>query len=145
VKISVLHGPNLNLLGSRETEVYGCTTLADINRELYRVSTEASAELEVRQSNHEGELVTFIQAAASDGLIVNPAAYTHTSVAIRDAIAATRIPCVEVHISNIHAREDFRHNSLIAPVCRGQVSGFGGYGYILAMKALLHLLAENEN
>ena len=141
-KILVLHGPNLNLLGKREKKVYGKVSLDKINSELKKIAKELKVDLEIKQSNIEGELVNFIQKAGRNGckgILINPAAYTHTSVAIRDAIAAIKLPVVEVHISNIYKREEFRHKSLIAPVAVGQISGFGKESYILGLMAL----AEN--
>lgn len=138
-KILVIHGPNINLLGQREPATYGSVSMDEINQALSK-KAEGKAELEFFQSNVEGELVNFIQSALgknADALIINPAAYTHTSVAIRDAIAAIKLPCVEVHLSNIHKREDFRHSSLTAPVCVGQISGFGADSYLLALEYLL--------
>ena len=135
--IMVINGPNLNLLGRREPEVYGNTTLADIESAVKSAAAGLGAECVFFQSNLEGELVTSIQQAAdSDGIILNAAAYTHTSIALRDAIAAVAVPVVEVHLSNVYARESFRHTSLIAPVCRGVIAGFGAEGYLLALRAL---------
>lgn len=145
-KILVLHGPNLNLLGSREPEHYGAATLADIDQELSRVAAEAGHELISLQSNAEHELVTRIQQAASEGvafIIINPAAFTHTSVALRDALAAVRIPFIEVHLSNIHAREDFRHHSYLSELASGIISGLGAYGYTLALLAAIQTLQNN--
>lgn len=138
-KILVLHGPNLNLLGEREPEVYGPVTLKDIDDTLRAVSKEESVGLKILQTNSEGEMVDAIQGArrSFDGILINPAAYTHTSVALRDAIAAVGLPVVEVHLSNIHAREEFRHKSFIAPVAVGQVSGFGAYSYVLGLYGLI--------
>lgn len=135
----MLHGPNLNLLGQREPEVYGSTTLTDINAALEREAIQLGAVLEILQSNHEGVLVDAIQATWNrhQGLLINPGAYTHTSVAIRDAIAGVAIPTVEVHLSNIHRREAFRHHSYIAPVAVGQISGFGADSYRLGLHALI--------
>jgi 3-dehydroquinate dehydratase-2 len=136
MKILIIHGPNLNLLGARESEIYGEKTLDEINSSLERLARELGVEVEIKQSNHEGEIVEMIQSTRDySALLINPAAYTHTSVAIRDAIAATEIPAVEVHLSNIHQREEFRHKSLIAPVASGQISGFGPDSYLLGLRA----------
>src|ERR1700722_7969855 len=139
MKILFLNGPNLNLLGTREPKVYGKTTLADIEAKVRKHAAKAKAKVEFRQSNIEGELVTWIQQAKGkfDVIVINAAAYTHTSVALRDAIAAVGIPTIEIHLSNIHAREAFRHTSLIAPVCRGQIAGFGADSYVLAVDAAI--------
>lgn len=144
MKLLLLNGPNLNLLGKREPDVYGRVTLKDI---VAGVKTRARAlrvQVDAVQSNDEGALVTRIGDAMGryDGLLINPAAYTHTSVAIRDAISAAKLPCVEIHLSNIHAREDFRHQSLTAAVCIGQVSGFGATSYLLALEALVDFLKQ---
>jgi 3-dehydroquinate dehydratase-2 len=140
VKILFLNGPNLNLLGQRQPEVYGTTTLAEIEAAV-RAQAEGRAEIEFRQTNDEGELVTWIQDAASaaNAVVINAAGYTHTSVALRDAIAACDLPVIEIHLSNIHAREEFRHNSLIAPVSEGQICGFGPTSYVLGLEAALSL------
>lgn len=141
IKILVIHGPNLQLLGERETGVYGKTTLASIDRELVRLASRRGVSLSILQSNSEGEIVEAIAAArkSAAAILINPAAYTHTSVAIRDALAAVGLPAVEVHLSNIHAREEFRRTSLIAPVVRGQVSGFGPLSYLLGLEAAIAL------
>jgi len=141
-KILVIHGPNLNLLGQREVEVYGTVTIEKINKELEKIAKNNKITLEILQSNHEGEIVDLIGKAKKNkvsAILINPAAYTHTSVAIRDAISACGVPTVEVHLSNIYAREEFRHTSLIAPVAKGQVSGFGKTSYILGMQAAIEL------
>ena len=138
MKILFLNGPNLNLLGQRQPDIYGTTTLAEIESAV-REQAEGRAEIEFRQSNDEGELVTWIQDAASEVVVLNAAGYTHTSVALRDAITASDVPVVEIHLSNIHAREEFRHNSLIAPVCKGQICGFGSSSYTLGLEAALSL------
>jgi len=137
-RILVVHGPNLDLLGSREPEVYGRDALGDINRRLQKWAGERGITLRLVQSNHEGVLVDAIHAALgwADGIVINPAAFTHYSYAIRDAIAAVELPTIEVHLSNIHARDEFRHTSVIAPVCRGQICGLGWRGYVLALEAL---------
>lgn len=142
MKIGVFNGPNLALLGKREPAIYGADTLASIERMLVERAAVLEVELAFFQSDVEGELVTAIgrTLGAADGLIINPAAYTHTSVAIRDAIAATGLPCIEVHLSNIYRREEFRHRSLTAPVCLGVISGLGAQGYRLALEALAHHL-----
>jgi 3-dehydroquinate dehydratase-2 len=141
MKVLVLHGPNLNLLGTREPEVYGRTTLGGINAMLAEEAQALGVELKIFQSNVEGELVTAIQEAAgwADVLIINPAAYTHTSVALRDAIVAVGIPAIEVHLSNVYAREPFRHHSYVAPVAAGQIAGFGAESYRLALIAATRL------
>ena len=144
-KVLVLHGPNLNLLGQREVDVYGKVTIEEINAELQKVAKENTVELKIIQSNHEGEIVDIIGKAKNDNInaiLINPAAYTHTSVAIRDAISACGVPAVEVHLSNIYSREEFRHTSLIAPVAKGQVSGFGKTSYILGLKAVIELVKK---
>ena len=146
VKILVLHGPNLNMLGTREPEIYGKTTLEQINDKLRGLAASLESEVEAFQSNSEGELIDIIQkkGAAIDGLIVNLGAYTHYSIALRDAISGLAKPTVEVHLSNIYARETFRHKSVTAPVCRGMITGLGWRGYLLALEALVGLLREGE-
>jgi 3-dehydroquinate dehydratase-2 len=143
-RVLVLNGPNLNLLGQREPGVYGRATLAEIEGRVRVLAEELGLEVDFVQSNHEGALVDAVQGAAGscEALILNPAAYTHTSVALRDAIAAVGIPAVEVHLSNVHARERFRRRSLTAPVCRGVIAGFGPEGYLLALRAVAALLAS---
>jgi 3-dehydroquinate dehydratase-2 len=141
MNVLVIHGPNLNLLGSRETDVYGRATLAEINAMLEEEARKLDIRLRTVQSNSEGELVTAVQEAAgwAGVIVINPAAYTHTSIALRDAIAAVGIPTIEVHLSNIHAREPFRHHSHVAPVAVGQISGFGTDSYRLALLAAQRL------
>jgi 3-dehydroquinate dehydratase-2 len=141
MKILFLNGPNLNLLGQREPEIYGHATLAEIEAEVRKRAMKKGVEIEFRQSNLEGDLVTWIQQAKGHcaAIVINAAAYTHTSIALRDAIASAGLPTIEVHLSNIHAREEFRRLSLIAPVCKGQIAGFGPYSYILALKAAVNL------
>ena len=138
-RILLLHGPNLNLLGIREPEVYGRTTLADVNSAVERHLEAYDVELWIAQSNHEGELIDLLQEARerADGVVFNPGGYTHTSVALRDTIAAIALPVIETHFSNVYAREAFRHRSLLAGACLGQVAGFGLNSYILAVDALL--------
>jgi 3-dehydroquinate dehydratase-2 len=137
MRILFLNGPNLNLLGKREPDIYGSTTLGEIEAAVRNRAKALEVEIEFRQSNQEGELLTWIQQSQGrfDVIVLNAAAYTHTSVALRDAIAAVGVPTIEVHLSNIHAREEFRHKSLIAPVCVGQISGFGAASYVLALEA----------
>jgi 3-dehydroquinate dehydratase-2 len=146
MRILFLNGPNLNLLGQREQGVYGSTTLAEIEGRVRQQAKELGASIEFRQTNLEGELVTWVQQAkaAFDAIVLNAAAYTHTSVALRDAIAAVGVPTIEIHLSNIHAREDFRHKSLIAPVCLGQISGFGPDSYVLALQAAVNVIRNKK-
>ena len=143
--VLVLHGPNLNLLGSREEAIYGRETLEDINTQLRDFGKREQLGVECKQSNSEGQLVTWIQEALPqfDGIVINPAAYTHTSIALRDALLAVNIPTVEVHLSNIHRREAFRRRSYIAGVVIGQIAGFGGQGYVLALQALQKYLQNH--
>ena len=138
-KILLLHGPNLNLLGTRQPEVYGKMTLEEINQRVIDHVRGYDVELRAEQSNHEGALIDMLHVARNwaDGAVFNPGAYTHTSIALRDAISAVELPVVEIHLSNIHGREEFRHTSLLAPVCLGQIVGFGWRGYLLAVDALL--------
>lgn len=142
LSILVLHGPNLNMLGQREPEIYGSTTLDEVNQALAELAQQLGARVEARQSNHEGDLIDWVQQASDsfDGLLLNPGGYTHTSVALRDAIAAVVIPAVEVHLSNVQARERFRRVSRVSAVCVGTVSGFGKFSYSLGLRALIDYL-----
>ena len=141
-KLLVIHGPNLDLLGEREPAIYGRLTLKEINKNLQKLAKKKKVKLTIKQSNHEGRIVDLIGKAKKrfDGLLINPAAYTHTSVAIRDAIAASGIITVEVHLSNIYSREEFRHKSLISPVAKGTILGFGYKSYLLGLEALLDII-----
>ncbi|MDD4505140.1 MAG: type II 3-dehydroquinate dehydratase [Sulfurospirillaceae bacterium] len=144
MKIVVIQGPNLNMLGHREQNIYGGMKLEEIHAQLENVAKQNGFEIEFFQSNLEGEIVDKVQECLgdADGIIINPAAYTHTSIAIRDAISAVTLPAIEVHISNIYRREEFRQKSMIAPVCTGQISGFGPFGYHLAMISMMQMLGE---
>jgi 3-dehydroquinate dehydratase-2 len=141
MKILFLNGPNLNLLGQREPEIYGRATLADVEAKVRERAAKLGVEVDFRQSNLEGELIAWIQQAQGkfSVIVLNAAAYTHTSIALRDAISATGISTIEIHLSNVHAREEFRHKSLIAPVCRGQICGFGVNSYVLAVEAAVNV------
>ena len=144
-KVLVVHGPNLNLLGQREKDIYGKTTLAEINAQLQTIAKKEGVELEILQSNHEGEIVDTIGKAKKNGIaaiVITPAAYTHTSVAIRDAVLAVELPTIEVHLSNIYKREEFRHKSLVAPVSYGQITGFGVDSYVLGLLAAIKLIHQ---
>lgn len=146
MKFLVINGVNLNLLGMREPEIYGSNTLRDLEKELYAYSFELGVDIETFQSNIEGEIVEKIHSAKGefDGIVINAGAYTHTSIAIRDAISGVNLPTVEVHLTNIYAREEFRHHSYLAPVCIGQISGFGFAGYKFALETLKELLSERK-
>lgn len=143
-KILVIHGPNLNLLGQREPDVYGKVTIDDINSDLKKIAKSKKVALEIVQSNHEGEIVELIGRSGGrfGAILINPAAYTHTSVAIRDAISSVKVPTVEVHLSNIYAREEFRHTSLISAVAKGQICGFGKMSYVLGLEAAIGLIGN---
>ena len=144
MKILVLHGPNLNLLGTREPEVYGLMTLADIDNKLKELGRELGVDVKSMQSNHEGALIDALHDARTwaNGVVINPGAYTHTSIALRDAISAIQIPVVEVHLSNVYAREEFRHISMISAVCKGKITGFGWRSYLLGLRALVDSLSD---
>ena len=144
MKILILHGPNLNLLGAREPEIYGSMTLEDINNKLIELGNELGAEVKCLQSNHEGALIDALHDARmwANGVVFNPGGYTHTSVALRDAITAIEIPVIEVHLSNVYAREEFRHKSLISAVCKGKILGLGWRSYTMGLRALVETLAD---
>lgn len=146
MKILILHGPNLNLLGTREPEVYGSMTLDNINDKLSDLGRELGAEIKCIQSNHEGVLIDALHEARTsmDGVVFNPGGYTHTSIALRDAISAIQIPVIEVHLSNVYAREEFRHVSMISAVCKGKIVGLGWRSYTLGLRALVDLLKETQ-
>ena len=146
MKILFLNGPNLNLLGTREPEVYGKTTLKDIETKVRDRAAKFGAEIDFRQTNLEGELVAWIQQSKGiyNVIVLNAAAYTHTSIALRDAISAVGVPTIEIHLSNVHAREEFRHKSLIAPVCKGVIAGFGAESYVLAVDASVTVNASSK-
>ncbi|OLA77102.1 MAG: type II 3-dehydroquinate dehydratase [Candidatus Melainabacteria bacterium 35_41] len=146
MKILIINGVNMNMLGLRETEKYGTMTLKDLEKDLYAFSFEIGIDIETFQSNFEGEIVEKIHSAKDnfDGIVINAGAYTHTSIAIRDAISAVNIPTVEVHMTNIYKREEFRHHSYIAPVCTGQISGFGINSYKLGLEAVVDYLSDNK-
>ena len=146
MKILVINGPNLNLLGKREADIYGSRTLEDISESIIKLAAELDVKVVIKQSNHEGEIVDLIQNSKEyAALVINPAAYTHTSVAIRDAIAAVSIPTVEIHLSNIYKREEFRHKSLISAVAHGQISGFGPESYQLGLRAAVSIANAEKN
>ena len=142
MKILILHGPNLNLLGTREPEVYGSMTLDDINKKMIELGKELGAEIECQQSNHEGALIDALQDARTwaSGVVFNPGGYTHTSLALRDAISAIQIPVIEVHLSNVYAREEFRHSSMISAVCKGKIVGFRWRSYELGLRGLIDII-----
>ena len=144
--IAVIHGPNINMLGTREPQIYGAKTMEEINSSLASLGKERNTELNFFQSNSEGEIIDYIQNHSQklNGILINPGAYTHTSIAIRDAIAATALPTIEVHLSNIYNREEFRHHSFIAPVCIGQICGFGEFSYTAGLLAMLNHLIKKS-
>ncbi len=146
MKVCLIHGPNLNLLGIRETDIYGKDSFDDINRKIKQYAGQLEVEIRIFQSNHEGEIIDVIHDARNwaDALIINPGAYTHYSYAIRDAISAVRLPAIEVHLSNVHAREEFRRHSVISPVTVGQIVGFGTMGYLLALDAAKQLVERTH-
>lgn len=142
MKVLVIHGPNLNLLGKREKDIYGTKSLDDINKDILSLSSDLGMNVRTIQLNSEGDMIDVIQKGDYDALIINPAAYTHTSIALRDAIAAVGKPAIEVHLSNIHRREEFRRKSFIAEVAAGQISGFGPESYLLALRAVKNILSK---
>ena len=146
MNILLVHGPNLNLLGKRQPEIYGTQTLDNINHYLIQVAQKQGIELKTFQSNHEGEIVSKIGANIdwANGILINPAAYTHTSIAIRDALSAVSIPVIEIHLSNIYKREDFRHHSYVSPIAVGVICGFGNHSYELALNAMINILQQIE-
>jgi len=146
ISVSLIHGPNLNLLGTREREVYGGDSFDDINRSIKQRGQQIGIDVRILQSNHEGEIIDAIQDAATwaDAIIINPGAFTHYSYAIRDAVTAVRLPTIEVHLSNIYAREEFRHKSVIAPVAVGQIAGLGPVGYLLALEAAKFIVEQSH-
>ena len=146
IRVSLIHGPNLNLLGIREREIYGGDSFDEINRRIKTYATEIGIDVRIFQSNHEGEIIDAIQEAKSwaDAIIINPAAFTHYSYAIRDALTAVRLPAIEVHLSNVYAREEFRHKSVIVPACVGQIAGFGPFSYQLALEAAKYIVEQSH-
>ncbi len=146
MKILILHGPNLNLLGTREPEMYGSLTLDDINNKLVELGKKLGAEVTCLQSNHEGALIDALQDArtSAEGVLFNPGGYTHTSIALRDAISAIHLPVIEVHLSNVYAREEFRHISMISAVCKGKIVGFGWRSYLLGLRGLIEILQQEH-
>jgi len=146
IKISLIHGPNLNLLGNREPQVYGRDSFDEINRKIKTRAQHLDMEVRIFQSNHEGEIIDAIQDARTwaDGIVINPGAYTHYSYAIRDAITAVRLPTIEVHLTNVHAREEFRHHSVVGPVVTGQIIGMGTLSYILSLEAIKEIVEQSH-
>ena len=146
IKVSLIHGPNLNLLGIREADVYGRDTFDDVNRNIKQRATQSGMDVRIFQSNHEGEIVDAIQDARdwADAIIINPGALTHYSYSVRDALTAVRLPAIEVHVSNVHAREEFRRNSVISPVVLGQIVGLGSFGYLLALDAIKNIVEQSH-
>ncbi len=146
IKVSLIHGPNLNLLGIREADVYGRDTYDDVNRSIKQRATQSGMDVRIYQSNHEGEIVDAIQDARewADAIIINPGALTHYSYSVRDALTAVRLPAIEVHVSNVHAREEFRRHSVISPVVLGQIVGLGSFGYLLALDAIKNIVEQSH-